>query len=96
MSLYQATNGIVHAPAAKLWMGKDGASTEFAKVPLAEPAPVLIRATLLIFFFALYLALRDARAVRVLLNWQRLSSFSELRLAPFREAFFFRPPPVNL
>lgn len=93
MSLYQNINGIVHAPAAKLWMGKDGASTEFAKVPLPEPAPLLVQATLLIVFLALYLALRDASAVRTLMNWRRRANFSEIRLTPLRQTFLFRPPP---
>jgi hypothetical protein len=95
MSLYQNINGVVHAPAAKLWTGKDGNSSKTAQIPIPEPAPVLFQATLLIVFLALYLALRDAWAVRTLWQWQRIANFSEIRLAPLREAFFFRPPPVK-
>jgi hypothetical protein len=95
MSLYENINGIVHAPAAKLWTGKDGGSAQSTQVPLPEPAPLPIQVTFLIAVFALYCALRDASAVRTLMHWRSHGSFPEISRAPVREAFFFRPPPVN-
>jgi hypothetical protein len=96
MSLYENINGIVHAPAAKLWTGKDGGSAQSAQLPLPEPAPLPIQGTFFIAIFALYYALRDASAVRTLFHWRSHGNFLEIRLTPFREAFFFRPPPVNV
>jgi hypothetical protein len=95
MSLYENINGIVHAPAAKLWTGKIGGSAQSAQIPLAEPAPLPIQVTFLIAIFALYCVLRDASAVRTLLHWRSHGNFLEINRTPFREAFFFRPPPVN-
>jgi hypothetical protein len=96
MSLYnEPPNGVVHAPAAKLWMGKDGGSVQSVQASLPELAPSLIQLTLLIVFLALYLSLCAASAVRTLLNWRRRANFLEISLTPFRKAFFFRPPPVT-
>jgi hypothetical protein len=96
MSLYhQSPNGIVHAPAAKLWMGKDGGSAQSAQAPPLEPAPLLMPVTLFITFLALYFALSKACIVRMLFYRQRCPHFLRMRLAPFRTSFFFRPPPVN-
>jgi hypothetical protein len=95
MSLYENINGIVHAPAAKLWTGKDGGSIQSAQIPLPEPASFPIQVTFLIAVFALYCALRDASAVRTLMHWRSHDNFPEINRTPFREAFFFRPPPVN-
>jgi hypothetical protein len=94
MSLYnQSADGIAHAPAAKLWMGKDGGSAPATQIALPELSPLLIQVTLLIAFLTLYFARCNAAAVRTLLNWRRCANFSEIRLTTFREAFFFRPPP---
>jgi hypothetical protein len=96
MSLYnQHPNTVSHAPVAKLWMGKDGGSVQSAQVPLPERTPVLAQVTCFIFVLALYLAIRNATFVNTLLNWRSHAHFPEIRLTPFREAFFFRPPPVN-
>ena len=96
MSLYnEHPNTVTHAPVAKLWMGKDGGAVQSAQVPLPEPAPLLTQVTCLIAVLAVYLAFRSATLVSTLLNWYRRAHFLEVRLTPFREAFFFRPPPVN-
>jgi hypothetical protein len=95
MSLYQNIGGVVHAPAAKLWMGKDGGSSTVAQVPLPERAPVFLQVTLLLTFLTLYLAVRHAGMLRTLLHWRLIASSFEPPLVPLREAFFVRPPPAT-
>jgi hypothetical protein len=94
MSLYnEHPSTVSHTPAAKLW--KEGGSMQSAQIPLPERTPVLPQVTCFIFVLALYLAVRNATFVGTLLNWRSHAHFPEIRLTPFREAFFFRPPPVN-
>jgi hypothetical protein len=96
MSLYnERPNTVSHAPAAKLWMGKDGGSDQFSQVPLPEPTPLLTQVTYFIAVLALYLAVRNATLVATVLSWHRRRHFPATLLTVFREAFFLRPPPVN-
>jgi hypothetical protein len=77
-------------------MGKDGASTAFATVMPPQVAPALFEATFLIFFLALFIALRANSVVRTFVNWRRRVDLSEIRLIPFRQALLFRPPPFHV
>ena len=96
MSLYNDhPNTVTHSSVAKLWMGKDGGAVQSTQVPAPERAPLLTQVTCFIVVLALYLAFRSDTLVSTLLNWRSRAHFPEIRLMPFREAFFFRPPPVN-
>jgi hypothetical protein len=97
MSLYnEQPNAVSHTPVAKLWMGKNGGVVQSAQVPTPEPAPLLIQVTCFIVVLALYLAVRNDTLVNTALNWHKRAHFPAIRLTPFLETFFFRPPPTHV